>query len=65
MTVRSDRTQEPLVSLRSAVILILAAQVAALAAVLTVLTGTGWPAAALGAGAAFAGTVAFARSVIG
>ncbi|MFD3998400.1 hypothetical protein [Streptomyces sp. NPDC058583] len=52
-------------TVRAAVILMLATQIAVAACVLTVLAGNAWPVAALAAGAAFAGTVAFARSVIG
>lgn len=44
-----DRTQEPLVSLRAAVILLLAVHVAVSAAVLTLLSGSPWPAAVLSA----------------
>lgn len=65
MSSSSEPTQEPLLSLRAAVILLLGVQVAVLTAVLILLAGNRWPAAVLGAGAAFTGAVAFARSVIG
>jgi hypothetical protein len=61
----SDRSQEPLMTVRAAVILMLGTQIAVAAGVLTVLAGNPWAIAALAAGGAFAGTVAFARSVIG
>lgn len=65
MTRPSDRSQEPLVTVRSAVILMLGLQVAVATGVLTVLAGNTWTIAVLAAGGAFAGAVAFARSVIG
>ena len=65
MRTPSDRSQEPLMSVRSAVILMLGTQIAVAAAVLTMLAGNAWAVAVLAAGGAFAGTVAFARSVIG
>jgi hypothetical protein len=61
----SDQSQEPLMTVRAAVILMLGTQIAVAAGVLTVLAGNAWAVAVLAAGAAFAGTVAFARSVIG
>lgn len=65
MSTPSDRSQEPLMTVRAAVILILGVQVAVAAGVLTVLAGNAWAVAVLAGGGAFAGTVAFARSVIG
>ncbi|MFE5049043.1 hypothetical protein ACFRAI_22305 [Streptomyces sp. NPDC056637] len=65
MSTPHDRSQEPLMTVRAAVILMLGTQIAVAAAVLTVLAGNAWAVAALAAGGAFAGTVAFARSVIG
>lgn len=65
MTTPPDRSQEPLVTLRGAVILMLGLQVAVVTGALIVLAGNAWTVAALTAGGAFAGTVAFARSVIG
>ncbi|MBD2835124.1 hypothetical protein OOK43_31990 [[Kitasatospora] papulosa] len=65
MSAPSDRSQEPLITVRAAVILILGTQIAVVAGVLTVLAGNAWAVAVLAAGGAFAGTVAFARSVIG
>jgi hypothetical protein len=65
MTVPPDRSQEPLMTVRTAVILMVGLQVAVATAVLTVLAGSTWTLAALAAGAAFTGAVAFARSVIG
>ncbi len=52
-------------TVRAAVIVILGTQIAVAAGVLTVLAGNTWAVAVLAAGGAFAGTVAFARSVIG
>lgn len=52
-------------TVRAAVILMLGLQVAAVTGVLTVLGGGPWTVGIVVAGAAFAGTVAFARSVIG
>ncbi|GAA5012499.1 hypothetical protein [Streptomyces hyderabadensis] len=65
MSTPSDRAQEPLMTVRAAVIVILGTQIAVAAGVLTVLAGNTWAVAVLAAGGAFAGTVAFARSVIG
>ncbi|NED22268.1 hypothetical protein G3I31_30190 [Streptomyces sp. SID9913] len=65
MSVPSDRSQEPLMTVRAAVILMLGTQIAVAAGVLTVLAGNGWAVAVLATGGAFAGTVTFARSVIG
>lgn len=65
MTTPSDRSQEPLVTVRGAVILMLGLQVAVAAGVLTVLAGSAWTVAVLTGGGAFIGAVAFARSVIG
>ncbi|MFI8348043.1 hypothetical protein [Streptomyces sp. NPDC085596] len=65
MSTPSDRSQEPLMTVRAAVILMMGTQIAVAAGVLTVLAGNPWAIAALAAGGAFAGTVAFARSVIG
>ncbi|MDH6455515.1 MULTISPECIES: hypothetical protein [unclassified Streptomyces] len=64
MSTPSGRSQEPLMTLRAAVILILGLQIAVAAGVLTVLAGRTWAVAVLAAGGSFAGTVAFARSVI-
>jgi hypothetical protein len=52
-------------TVRVAVILMLGLQVAVVTGVLTVLAGNAWAVAVLAAGGAFAGAVAFARSVIG
>ncbi|WP_239697442.1 hypothetical protein [Streptomyces sp. OspMP-M43] len=52
-------------TVRAAVILMLDTQMAVAAGVLTVLAGNAWAVAVLAAGGTFAGTVAFARSVIG
>ncbi|MEU8522896.1 hypothetical protein [Streptomyces sp. NBC_01216] len=52
-------------TVRAAVILMLGTQVAVAAGVLTLLAGNAWALAVLAAGGAFAGTIAFARSVIG
>ncbi|MFE5011760.1 hypothetical protein ACFRAI_45590 [Streptomyces sp. NPDC056637] len=49
----------------SSMILMLGTQIAVAAPVLTVLAGNAWAVAAPATGGAFAGTVAFARSVIG
>lgn len=49
MSSSSEPTQEPLLSLRAAVILLLGVQVAVLTAVLILLAGNRWPAAVLGA----------------
>ncbi|PNG23839.1 hypothetical protein [Streptomyces cahuitamycinicus] len=65
MSAPSDRSQEPLMTVRAAVILMLGTQIAVAAGVLTVLAGNAWAVAVLAAGGAFVGTVAFARSVIG
>lgn len=65
MSAPSDRSQEPLMSVRAAVILMLGTQMAVAAGVLTVLAGNAWAVAVLAAGGTFAGTVAFTRSVIG
>ncbi|CAM5325248.1 MULTISPECIES: hypothetical protein [Streptomyces] len=65
MSAPSDPSQEPLMTVRAAVILMLGTQMAVAAGVLTVLAGNAWAVAVLAAGGTFAGTVAFARSVIG
>lgn len=52
-------------TVRAAVILMLGTQVAVAAGALTVLAGNTWAVAVLAAGGAFAGSVAFARSMIG
>jgi hypothetical protein len=52
-------------TVRAAVILMLATQIAVAVGVLTVLAGNAWAVGVLAAGGSFAGTVAFARSVIG
>ncbi|MFE0438888.1 hypothetical protein ACFW2K_28470 [Streptomyces nigra] len=65
MSTPSDRSQEPLMTVRATVILMLGTQIAVSVGVLTVLAGNPWAVAVLAAGGAFAGTVAFARSVIG
>ncbi|GAA4658660.1 hypothetical protein GCM10023347_07450 [Streptomyces chumphonensis] len=65
MSAPSDRSQEPLMTVRAAVILMLGTQVAVAAGVLTVLAGNAWAVGVLAAGGAFASAVAFARSVIG
>ncbi|MEU1124661.1 hypothetical protein ABZ371_14095 [Streptomyces sp. NPDC005899] len=65
MSAPPDRAQEPLMTVRVAVILMLGTQIAVAAGVLTVLAGNEWAVAVLAAGGGFAGTVAFARSVIG
>ncbi|MET9847855.1 hypothetical protein [Streptomyces ossamyceticus] len=65
MSTPADRSQEPLMTVRAAVILMLGTQIAVAAGVLTVLAGNAWAVAVLAAGGAFAGTVAFARSMIG
>ncbi|CAL9332924.1 hypothetical protein SUDANB1_00104 [Streptomyces sp. enrichment culture] len=52
-------------TVRAAVILMLATQIAVAVGVLTVMAGNAWAVAVLAAGGSFAGTVAFARSVIG
>jgi hypothetical protein len=65
MSTPSDRSQEPLMTVRAAVILIPGTQIAVAAGVLTVLAGNHWAVAVLAAGGAFVGTVAFARSAIG
>ncbi|WP_165951399.1 hypothetical protein [Streptomyces aquilus] len=52
-------------TVRAVVILMLGTQIAVTAGVLTVLAGNHWTVAVLVAGGAFAGTIAFARSVIG
>jgi hypothetical protein len=65
VTSPSDRSQQPLVTVRGAVILMLGLQVAVATGVLTVLAGSTWTVAVLAAGGAYVGAVAFARSVIG
>ncbi|MFJ7181091.1 hypothetical protein ACIQXA_32935 [Streptomyces massasporeus] len=65
MSTPSDRSQEPLMTVRAAVILMLATQIAVAVGVLTVMAGNAWAVAVLAAGGSFAGAVAFARSVIG
>ncbi|MEV6477028.1 hypothetical protein [Streptomyces sp. NPDC051657] len=61
---RRDRSQEPLLSLRSAVVFLIGVQAAAAAGILTFAAGSPWSTSALAAGAAFGATVAFIRSVI-
>lgn len=61
---RNDRSQEPLLSLRSAVVFLISLQAAAAAGFLTYASGNPLAAAALAGGAAFGATVAFARSAI-
>ncbi|MFH8566157.1 hypothetical protein [Streptomyces sp. NPDC017988] len=62
--VRNDRSQEPLLSLRSAVVFLIGLQAAAAAGCLTYAAGSPLATAALAGGAAFGATVAFARSAI-
>ncbi|MEV7789674.1 hypothetical protein AB0926_04925 [Streptomyces griseoincarnatus] len=62
---RSDRSQEPLLSLRSAVVFLIGLQVATAAGFLAHAAGSPLATAALAGGAAFGATVAFARSAIG
>lgn len=52
-------------TVRAAVILLLGTQIVVADGVLIVLAGNAWAVAVLAAGGALAGTVAFARSVIG
>ncbi|NYS17241.1 hypothetical protein YUYDRAFT_07443 [Streptomyces sp. ScaeMP-e48] len=58
---RRDRSQEPLLSLRSAVVFLIGIQTAAAAGILTFAADSLLPTSALAAGA----TVAFTRIVIG
>lgn len=53
MSAPSDRSQEPLMTVRAAVILMLGTQIAVAAGVLTVLAGNAWAVAVLAAGGAF------------
>jgi len=62
---RSDRSQEPLLSLRSAVVFLIGLQAAGAAGFLTYAAGSPLASAALAGGAAFGATIAFARSAIG
>ncbi|MEU9488011.1 hypothetical protein AB0D83_30965 [Streptomyces decoyicus] len=62
---RNNRSQEPLLSLRSAVVFLIGLQAAAAAGLLTYTSGNSLATAALAGGAAFGATVAFARSAIG
>ncbi|MFJ4057529.1 hypothetical protein [Streptomyces albogriseolus] len=62
---RNDRSQEPLLSLRSAVVFLIGLQAATVTGFLTYAAGSPLATAALSGGAAFGATVAFARSVIG
>ncbi|MFJ2566542.1 hypothetical protein ACIO02_27025 [Streptomyces sp. NPDC087568] len=62
---RNDRSQEPLLSLRSAVVFLISLQAAAAAGFLTHAAGSPLATAALAGGATFGATVAFARSAIG
>ncbi len=61
---RNDRSQEPLLSLRSAVVFLIGLQAAVAAGYLTYAAGSPLATAALAGGAAFGATVAFARSAI-
>ncbi|MFD7973019.1 hypothetical protein [Streptomyces clavifer] len=63
--VRRDRSQEPLLSLRSAVVFLIGFQAAAAAGILTFAAGSPLSTSALAGGAAFGAAVAFTRSVIG
>lgn len=56
--------QQPLISLRAAVILLIGAFVALTAGALTYASGNAFPAALLAAGTAFGASVAFAHSII-
>ncbi|MER5218601.1 hypothetical protein ABT063_51125 [Streptomyces sp. NPDC002838] len=56
---------EALLSVRSAVVLVVGVLAGVGAAALTVLSGSPWPTAVLAGGGAFAGGVLFAHSVIG
>ena len=58
-------SQEPLLSLRSAVVFLISLQTAAVAGFLTYASGNPLATAALAGGAAFGATIAFARSAIG
>ena len=62
---RNDRSQEPLLSLGSAVVFLIGLQAAGAAGFLTYAAGRPSATAALAGGAAFGATVAFARSAIG
>ncbi|MFJ2110069.1 hypothetical protein ACIOHH_36530 [Streptomyces microflavus] len=62
---RHDRSQEPLLSLRSAVVFLIGIQTAAAAGILTFAASSLLPTSALAAGATFGATVAFTRIVIG
>ncbi|MET7702718.1 hypothetical protein [Streptomyces sp. NPDC005485] len=61
---RNDRSQEPLLSLRSAVVFLIVLQAATAACFLTYAAGSPLATAALASGAGFGATVAFARSAI-
>ncbi|WP_249400211.1 hypothetical protein [Streptomyces argyrophylli] len=62
---RNDRSQEPLLSLRSAVVFLIGLQAAAATGFLTHAAGSPLATVALSGGAAFGATVVFARSAIG
>ena len=60
----NDRSQEPLLSLRSAVVFLISLQAAGVAGFLTYAAGNPLATAALASGAAFGATVAFVHSAI-
>jgi len=62
---RNDRSQEPLLSLRSAVVILIGLQAAAATGFRTYAAGNPVATATLAGAAAFGTTVAFARSAIG
>lgn len=64
MSSADEDPQTPLLSVRAAVIFLIGLQAGAGTSVLMILSGISWASAVLAAGASFAGTVTFARSVI-
>lgn len=65
MSAPDEGNPSSLVTLRSAVILMLGLQVAAATAALTIIAGSSWAVAVLAAGPAFLGSVMFGRTAIG
>lgn len=62
---RKSKDQEPLLSLRSAVVFLIGTQAAGVAGILAHMAGTPLATAVLTGTAAFGGAIAFARSAIG